>query len=202
MKDRRILKNIQGYTLIELMTAAAIVAILAAIAIPNYLSYTASSRQAEAKIALSSIYGAEMNFAAEAGFYSACLTQLGYVPPMSDNRYYAEGFTNAAAVAAKCGPSGSAACNIYVPPAASSCVATALTGHAALNFTQIAYASNALSSTGLGYPADAAIGTATVGLGSTAFSAGAAGNISSSATNLDIWSINQNKALINKSSGI
>lgn len=204
-QSRMILGNQQGFTLVEIMTAAAIVAVLAAIAIPNYLSYTASGRQAEAKIALSNIYSAEMNFGAEAGFYSACLTQLGYVPAAGDTRYYSVGFSNAASVATKCGPTGNKACNIYVPPAASNCTATALVGQDALTATQIAYASNARGSSGYNWPKDSDL-VATIaggpGIGSTAFSAGAAGNISSSATRMDNWYIDNTKKMVQSQSGI
>ncbi len=52
----RIIKNDRGFTLIELMIVVAIVGILAAIAIPNYLNYQARAQQAEARTNLGAIY--------------------------------------------------------------------------------------------------------------------------------------------------
>ena len=48
--------NHKGFTLIELMIVVAIVGILAAIAIPNFLNYQAKSQQAEAKANLGAIF--------------------------------------------------------------------------------------------------------------------------------------------------
>ncbi len=71
-------KNKKGFTLIELMIVVAIVGILAAIAIPNFLNYQAKSQQTEAKVNLGSIFTNMVAYSAEStdGFFSArCCTE-------------------------------------------------------------------------------------------------------------------------------
>ena len=61
----------EGFTLIELMIVVAIIGILAAIAIPNFLTYQMKSRQSEAKVNLQAIRTSEISFQAERGCYLA-----------------------------------------------------------------------------------------------------------------------------------
>ena len=48
----------QGFTLIELMIVVAIIGILATIAIPQFMKFSARSKQSEAKVQLKSFYNA------------------------------------------------------------------------------------------------------------------------------------------------
>jgi type IV pilus assembly protein PilA len=60
-------KLAKGFTLIELMIVVAIIGILAAIAIPNFLRFQARARQSEAKTNLKAIFTASKSMFAEQG---------------------------------------------------------------------------------------------------------------------------------------
>jgi type IV pilus assembly protein PilA len=75
------LRKQEGFTLIELMIVVAIIGILAAIAIPNFLQYQMKSRQSEAKTNLQAIKTSEVSFQAERGCYISALAELGTTPP-------------------------------------------------------------------------------------------------------------------------
>ena len=69
LQGLRQLRKSKGFTLIELMIVVAIIGILAAIAIPNFLQYQMKSRQSEAKTNLQAIKTSEVAFQAERGCY-------------------------------------------------------------------------------------------------------------------------------------
>ena len=70
--------NSKGFTLIELMIVVAIIGILAAIAIPNFLTYQCKSRQAEAKTNLGGIRVSQEAYFAEFDTYTGVWDNLGF----------------------------------------------------------------------------------------------------------------------------
>ena len=69
--SKLIRKSNKGFTLIELMIVVAIIGILAAIAIPNFLRFQLKSKSSEGKVNLAAIRTAEESYLAEFGVYVA-----------------------------------------------------------------------------------------------------------------------------------
>jgi type IV pilus assembly protein PilA len=65
----RSIRNRKGFTLVELMIVVAIIGILAAIAIPNFLNFRLKAKAAEAKSNLGAIRSTEIAFFAEWNSY-------------------------------------------------------------------------------------------------------------------------------------
>ena len=65
------IRSRKGFTLIELMIVVAIIGILAAIAIPNFLRFQLKSKTSEGKVNLAAIRTAEESYLAEFGNYVA-----------------------------------------------------------------------------------------------------------------------------------
>jgi type IV pilus assembly protein PilE len=85
-------RRVHGFTLVELMIAVVIVAIIAAIALPAYNLQTQKARRAEARNALLDIAGREERFLSVSNAYSATPADVGYAgagwPQNSSNGYY------------------------------------------------------------------------------------------------------------------
>ena len=68
----------KGFTLVELLTAMVIAAILLAVAIPSYRTQTQKSRRTEAKTALLDLASREERFNSTNSAYSSTPSNLGY----------------------------------------------------------------------------------------------------------------------------
>jgi type IV pilus assembly protein PilA len=77
----------KGFTLIELMIVVAIIGILAAIAIPNFIKFQARSKQSEAKTNLKALFQAEKSYFAEKDSFLPDMNAIGFAPERG-NRYY------------------------------------------------------------------------------------------------------------------
>jgi type IV pilus assembly protein PilA len=75
-----------GFTLIELMIVVAIIGLLAALAIPNFLKFQARSKQAEARSNLKACYTDEKSYYGNQGMYYDELSIIGF-EPQANNRY-------------------------------------------------------------------------------------------------------------------
>jgi type IV pilus assembly protein PilA len=80
-------KLLKGFTLIELMIVVAIIGILAAIAIPNFVKFQCRSKQSEAKGNLKAIYVAEEAYRGEYDVYWATLSSIGFQAKGGKIRY-------------------------------------------------------------------------------------------------------------------
>jgi prepilin-type N-terminal cleavage/methylation domain-containing protein len=76
-----------GFTLIELMIVVGIIGILVSVAAPMYSRYQRKARQAEAKLALGSIYSLQRSFHSEYSSYIPSLDAIGYAPE-GERRFY------------------------------------------------------------------------------------------------------------------
>jgi type IV pilus assembly protein PilA len=86
---RRTLKR--GFTLIELMIVVAIIGILAAIAIPNFIRFQAKSKQTEAKANLKGVFTAQRSQFQEHDKYLTTVGELGFNPERGNRYWYSLG---------------------------------------------------------------------------------------------------------------
>lgn len=80
--------KLSGFTLIELMITVAILAIVAAVAIPSYNSYVDRGKRAEARTALLDIAARQERFYSNNRQYADQLSKLKMSGTKSENGYY------------------------------------------------------------------------------------------------------------------
>lgn len=89
----------RGFTMIELMIVVAIIAFLAIIAYPKYLTFVARAKRSEAHLNLASLYAAQKAYWAENSAYCAVLqgaNSLNWKP--EGKTHYTYGFSGAVGV--------------------------------------------------------------------------------------------------------
>ena len=79
----KLMRTMQGITLIELMIVVVIIGVLAVIAYPNYREFVARAKRNEAKAALLQIATNQERFYLQNNTYTCDMKQLGF--PVSDN---------------------------------------------------------------------------------------------------------------------
>lgn len=142
------IKSSRGFTLIELMIVVAIVGILAAIAIPNFLTYQAKSKQSEPKSNLGGVYTAQMSTFAETNKFGTTFSAIGWSLAGGANSRYKYGL-----------------------------------------------GTNTLGTS------TAVFGAPVTTVPNTTFAAGAGGNIDDD-LQVDCWTLNHNKALVNNKNDV
>jgi len=169
-------KGDRGFTLIELMIVVAIIGILAAIAIPNFLNYQRRARTSEARTNLGGIRTSQVAFFAERNCYPTVVPE-GIAAPAANATSASIAWPGAAVVAAS------------LVPAAATCTTAAVTFRA-IAFVPVGnvfyyYAvDNTAAATTATAGATPRCTSATLIAGNAALTAGG-GFIASAAANLD-----------------
>jgi len=192
--------NQRGFSLVELMVVIAVIGLLAAIAVPQYQKFNGRARQTEVKTMLSSLFTAETAFFSEWGGYTTNFTSLGFAPvgrvyPNFGFSALLPGFNYCANayVVARTGISDT------VCPASEVLVVTAARGcEGPFGAAKPGYQCQMLINLNGAYVPDCTWGSAS----GSAWDAYGAAWISKASAFWDVWSINQDKQLIQRVNGL
>jgi type IV pilus assembly protein PilA len=81
----------RGFTLIELMIVVAIIGLLAALAIPNFIKFQARSRQSEARSNLKALFTAQKSYYGDKLAYCSAMDVIGFEPERGNRYLYTMG---------------------------------------------------------------------------------------------------------------
>ncbi len=193
--------NKAGFSLVELMVVVAIIGILASIAVPNFQRFQSKARQAEAKTQLGGIYTAQKTFFGEYTLFHPNHNITGFVPdgipkqlngcpevsgtPAWGQRTYSVGFHGTLTVALDAANPG------FPPGSAAYCGGSGTAAANGLSFFGQVHNSTVPTGYAIGDVENAA---------PASFVAAGFGDIGGSAR--DVWTINENKLLVNTTSGL
>jgi type IV pilus assembly protein PilA len=168
----------KGFTLVELMIVVAIIGILAAIAIPNFIKFQARSKQAEPKANLKALFVSQRSYFSERDTFSSIMSDIGFVPERGNRYRLASGCNTLSARSAASEDINNTMCGFTVDT---------YKGYTAISAGSTTNASAAAATTGAGTCTIAGDGCVTTG-NNGAFQGTATGNVDNDTT-LDSWMV-------------